>query len=87
MPAAVSATSAVSVNAVPSGDGAKANTCGKCANDAQCQADTRYKNTRNLCKTTAGANNGECLTNTCTNNGQACAANTADFCCASVAFA
>ena len=62
---------------------AKANTCGKCANDAQCQADTRYKNTRNLCKTTAGANNGECLTNTCTNNGQACAANTADFCCAS----
>jgi hypothetical protein len=40
-----------------------ANTCGKCTNDAQCQADTRYKNTRNLCKTTAGANNGECLTN------------------------
>ena len=58
-----------------------ANTCGKCATDAQCQADARYKNTRNLCKTAAGANNGECLTNTCTNNGQACAANTADFCC------
>ena len=58
-----------------------ANTCGKCSSDAQCQADTRYKNTRNLCKTAAGANNGECLTNTCTNNGQACAANTADFCC------
>jgi hypothetical protein len=58
-----------------------ANTCGKCTNDAQCQADARYKNTRNLCKTTAGANNGECLTNTCANNGQACAANTADFCC------
>jgi hypothetical protein len=59
-----------------------ANTCGKCTADAQCQADTRYKNTRNLCKTAAGTDNGECITNTCANNGQACAANTADFCCA-----
>lgn len=57
------------------------NTCGKCTSDSQCQNDTRYRNTRNLCKTTAGANNGECLVNSCTNNGQACAANGADFCC------
>jgi hypothetical protein len=58
-----------------------ANTCGKCTSDDQCQADTRYKNSRNLCKTAAGTDNGECLTNGCNNNGQTCAANGADFCC------
>jgi hypothetical protein len=58
-----------------------ANTCGACTTDAQCKADDRYKTAATLCKTTAGADKGHCLTNTCNNNGNACAANAGDFCC------
>lgn len=57
------------------------NTCGGCSSDAQCQADSRYRDIRTLCKTSAGSHSGECMVNACSHNGQACAANKADFCC------
>jgi hypothetical protein len=55
--------------------------CGACANDGQCQNDTKY-GAATICNSATGqTNSGECVGNTCTNNGHACNANGADFCC------
>jgi hypothetical protein len=62
--------------------GAKAaETCGACASDAQCQADTSY-GPATICNTTTGQPaSGQCVSATCSASG-ACAANPGDFCCA-----
>jgi hypothetical protein len=57
------------------------NTCGNCAQDAQCKDDPRYKDSQTLCFTAAGAQQGRCVVNGCNNNGSQCAANAADVCC------
>jgi hypothetical protein len=53
------------------------NTCGGCTHDAQCKADPTY-GPGHICKTSTGT----CVADACANNNQACAANSADFCCA-----
>jgi hypothetical protein len=58
------------------------NTCGTCTNDAACTSDPFY-GANFICDTTAGANQGKCVTRACSNNNMACAANTSDFCCSS----
>jgi hypothetical protein len=54
--------------------------CGACASDAQCTTDPFYGNS-SICNTTAGANQGKCVTRACGTNNTACAANSGDFCC------
>jgi hypothetical protein len=57
-----------------------ANTCGACATDVQCQADTSYGSTT-ICNTTTGMSaSGQCVSAVCSMSG-ACAANANDFCC------
>jgi hypothetical protein len=57
-----------------------ANTCGPCATDSQCQADSAY-GSATICNTTTGMpSTGTCVSSACTTSG-ACAANTSDFCC------
>ena len=56
------------------------NLCGTCTSDAQCKQEDRYR--QRICKTAAGqADSGRCVSDACPTNGQACAANAADFCC------
>ena len=56
------------------------NQCGTCANDGQCKQEERYR--QRICHTAAGQpETGRCVSDACPTNGQACAANTADFCC------
>jgi hypothetical protein len=60
-----------------------ANTCGACATDSQCQADSTY-GSATICNTTTGqAESGQCVSAACSASG-ACAANPADFCCGGV---
>jgi hypothetical protein len=57
----------------------KANTCGTCSSDSQCNNDPSYKG--DICVTTAGTGKGTCTSATCTTADAACSANTSDFCC------
>lgn len=57
------------------------NTCGSCTQDSQCRNDPRYKDAKPMCWTATGPDSGRCVTNACTNVGQKCTGNGADFCC------
>jgi len=60
-----------------------AHACGTCNSDEQCKNDPKY-GASTICTRTGGlTTTGKCVSNACTNNGQACAANSADFCCSS----
>ena len=61
------------------------NTCRACAADTECAADPEYPNT--ICKTTAGAGQGTCVSRACTTAGAACAANLSDICCGGICVA
>ena len=52
------------------------NVCGSCTSDSSCTSDTFY-GPNTICNTATG----KCVTRTCSNNNQACTANTSDFCC------
>ena len=54
--------------------------CGACGSDSQCTSDPFY-GTSTICNTTAGANQGRCISAACGTNSTVCAGNTADFCC------
>jgi hypothetical protein len=58
------------------------NVCGACVSDGQCKSDSFYGNSK-ICNTTAGPNQGHCVTAACAVSG-ACAANGGDFCCGSL---
>jgi hypothetical protein len=64
------------------GNGGSATRCGPCTSDAQCKADSFYGPTF-VCNTTAGPNQGKCVSASCANNNNACSANSGDFCCSS----
>jgi Cys-rich repeat protein len=59
---------------------AATNVCGACTSDAQCKADPFYGSTF-ICNTANGPDRGKCVSASCSNNSNACAANGGDFCC------
>ena len=61
--------------------------CGACASPTRSAPADPFYGTSTICNTTAGANQGRCVSAACGTNSTVCAGNTADFCCGSTCVA